>query len=93
MLAASLLSLLVGGALFVSPNFVATAYGASGEVTCTATCGNGSCTGYQTYCICSCTWFSSSAVCNCTNKPAEVRPGGGGGETMTPGTSTGTTQP
>lgn len=60
-----------GGVLFFSPLLVRSTLAADGEVTCTATCTNGSCTGNKPYCICSCTWWTSSAVCNCTQAPEQ----------------------
>lgn len=70
-----------GGALFVSPSLVRGAVFADGEVTCTATCEGGSCTGNQTYCVCSCSWFFKLPVCNCTSAPPEQTPTGGGSTT------------
>lgn len=65
--------LATGGAVFFSPGLVRdSAAQQEGEVTCTATCGGGSCTGNKAYCVCSCSWFWQTPVCNCTD--AEQRP-------------------
>lgn len=63
----------VGGAVSLSP-LVAQTSSSSGEVTCTATCTNGSCSGNKPYCVCSCGWFGS-ASCSCTDNTT----GSGGG--------------
>ncbi len=62
--------LVVGSGVFLSPLLVRSSYASDGEVTCTATCKNGSCTGNQEYCVCSCSFWTSSAVCSCA-KPEE----------------------
>lgn len=69
----SCLALLVAGlALFASPLLVQRLYASEdGDVTCTATCDNGSCTGNQPYCTCSCHWLWKTPRCNCASAPAE----------------------
>jgi hypothetical protein len=60
-----------GAALAFSPNLVQQSFASDGDVTCTATCSGGSCTGNKTYCVCTCSWFFGLPVCNCTNAPPE----------------------
>ena len=74
-LRSSLALLAAGIALFATPLLVQRAYASDGEVTCTATCRNGSCTGDQPYCLCSCHWFFATPICNCTaEKPVDQTP-------------------
>lgn len=61
----------VGGAVFLSPALVPNSFASTGDVTCTATCKNGSCTGNKPYCVCSCSFWGGSAVCSCTSTSQE----------------------
>ncbi len=58
--------MMMGLALVAAPMLVGPAYASDGDVTCTATCRGGSCTGDKPYCVCTCHWFWGTPVCNCT---------------------------
>lgn len=59
----------VGSGVFLSPLLVQTSFASSGDVTCTATCDGGSCTGNKPYCVCSCSWWANRPVCSCSDAP------------------------
>lgn len=56
----------VGTGVFFSPLLVQNSYASAGDVTCTATCDGGSCTGNKPYCVCSCSFWFNRAVCTCS---------------------------
>ena len=61
----------VGIGVFFSPSLVQNSVASTGDVTCTATCTGGSCTGNKPYCVCSCSWWANRPVCSCTSTSEE----------------------
>ena len=64
-------ALVAGAGVFVSPWFVSSGFASDGEITCTATCMNGTCVATGNSCTCTCHWWSREAVCRCN---AETTP-------------------
>lgn len=71
----ALVALGAGAAVFLSPSVVPLAFASEPELTCSATCRNGTCSAYGSSCICSCHWWTLEAVCTCdVEKPVQTLP-------------------